>query len=257
MDEKRRNFIKLAGISAAGVAWSVPVISAVYKAIKTTPHPRNLKADRWAMILDVQKCLQKGGCTACVQACNVVHNIPQFKNPKRQIKWIWKDSYAGAFPDEVHEYTDPAVRKRQVLVLCNHCDNAPCIRVCPTQATWKRKDGIVMMDMHRCIGCRYCMVACPYGARSFNWRDPRPFIPNIRKEFPTRMKGVVEKCNFCAERLAKGLDPACVVACRNKADGALVYGDMADKKMADRLKNRHSIRRKPNLGTKPHVFYLV
>ena len=85
------------------------------------------------------------------------------------------------------------------------------MRACPTKATFKREsDGIVFMDFHRCIGCRFCMAACPFGARSFNFRDPRPFIAEINPEFPTRMKGVVEKCNFCAERLAEGQMPAVV-----------------------------------------------
>ena len=104
------------------------------------------------------------------------------------------------------------------------------MRVCPTQATWKREDGIVMMDWHRCIGCRYCMAACPYGSRSFNWLDPRPYIHNPNPEFPTRTKGVVEKCNFCAERLGTGRPPACVEACPEKA---LVFGDLADPALAD------------------------
>ena len=80
-----------------------------------------------------------------------------------------------------------------------------------------------MMDFHRCIGCRYCMAGCPYGSRSFNWKDPRPFIKKINLEFPTRTKGVVEKCNFCEERLVQGLLPACVEACKEKA---LVFGDL-------------------------------
>ena len=95
------------------------------------------------------------------------------------------------------------------IVMCNHCENPPCVRACPTNATFKREsDGIVLMDFHRCIGCRFCMAACPFGARSFNYRDPRPFIKEVNTKFPTRMKGVVEKCNFCAERLAEGLLPA-------------------------------------------------
>ena len=98
-------------------------------------------------------------------------------------------------------------RHKPVLLLCNQCDDPPCVRYCPTRATWKREDGIVMMDFHRCIGCRYCMAGCPYGSRSFNWRDPRPFIKKINLEFPTRTRGVVEKCNFCVERLAPGSHP--------------------------------------------------
>jgi molybdopterin-containing oxidoreductase family iron-sulfur binding subunit len=143
-----------------------------------------------------------------------------------------------------------------VLVFCNHCDNPPCVRVCPTKATWKREDGIVMMDWHRCIGCRYCVAGCPYGSRSFNWVEPRPHIKSLNPEFPTRTKGVVEKCTFCEERLAKGQGPACVSACREKA---MVFGNLNDpaSEVRELLRVRYSIRRKPQLGTQPEVYYLV
>ena len=141
-------------------------------------------------------------------------------------------------------------------MLCNHCDNPPCARVCPTQATWQRADGIVEMDYHRCIGCRYCMAACPYGSRSFNWENPRPYIRQLNPEFPTRTKGVVEKCNFCSERLAAGKPPACVEACTEKA---LVFGNLADPQSPVRqlLASRRYMLRKPELGTRPQVFYIV
>jgi molybdopterin-containing oxidoreductase family iron-sulfur binding subunit len=142
--------------------------------------------------------------------------------------------------------------------MCNHCERPSCVRVCPTQATWKRKDGIVMMDQHRCIGCRYCMAACPYGSRSFNFVDPRPTLQKsgINPGYPTRTRGVVEKCSFCAERLARGKLPACVEACPVKA---LVFGDLNDpeSEVARLLEEKYTIRRKPGLGTNPHVFYLV
>ena len=143
-----------------------------------------------------------------------------------------------------------------MLVLCNHCENPPCVRACPTKATFKREsDGIVLMDFHRCIGCRFCMAACPFGARSFNFRDPRPFIKEQNNEFPTRMKGVVEKCNFCAERLAVGKLPACVEA----SNGAIAFGDLddPDSTVRDLLKHNYTIRRKQSLGTEPSVYYIV
>jgi molybdopterin-containing oxidoreductase family iron-sulfur binding subunit len=111
------------------------------------------------------------------------------------------------------------------------------------------------MDFHRCIGCRFCMAACPFGARSFNYRDPRPFIKEINKEFPTRMKGVVEKCSFCVERLAVGQMPACVEA----SEGKLAFGDLYDpeSKVRKLIENHLTIRRKPQLGTEPSVYYIV
>ena len=117
-----------------------------------------------------------------------------------------------------------------------------------------------MMDQHRCIGCRYCVVACPYGSRRFNWKDPRPFIKgDIHADFPTRTKGVVEKCNFCAERLARGLLPACVEACQIQGAKALVFGDPTDpdSEVARVLREKYTIRRKNHLGTGPQIFYTV
>jgi molybdopterin-containing oxidoreductase family iron-sulfur binding subunit len=130
------------------------------------------------------------------------------------------------------------------------------VRVCPAQATWKRDDGVVTIDQHRCIGCRYCVAACPYGSRSFNWMDPRPFIPAPLASYPTRTRGVVEKCNLCEERLAAGQRPACVEACPERA---MVFADRADpaSEINRLLAERYALRRKPELGTRPQVFYLI
>jgi Fe-S-cluster-containing dehydrogenase component len=213
-------------------------------------------ATRWAMVIDPGKCLKEDGCTDCIAACNKTHNVPQFTEEAHEVKWIWNEPFDKAFPDQQSRYTGAALKDRLVPVFCNHCDNPPCVRVCPTKATWKRQDGIVMMDWHRCIGCRYCVAACPYGSRSFNWLDPRPHIKELNPDFPTRTKGVVEKCNFCEERLAKGQQPACVVACPEKA---LVFGNLEDPKSEVRelLRTRFAIRRKPELGTHPEIYYIV
>jgi molybdopterin-containing oxidoreductase family iron-sulfur binding subunit len=123
-----------------------------------------------------------------------------------------------------------------------------------------------MMDMHRCIGCRYCMAACPYGSRSFNWRDPRPFVAtdadgDFYSEFPTRTRGVVEKCNFCAERIREGLAPACVEAADQVpgGEGALVFGNLSDpnSEVNRVLQSQPTISRRTSLGTGPNVFYIV
>ena len=113
-----------------------------------------------------------------------------------------------------------------------------------------------MMDWHRCIGCRYCMAACPYGSRSFNWKNPRPDIENINSEFPTRTKGVVEKCTFCDERIAKGQLPSCVEVCKNKE---MLFGDLNNhnSEIREILSQTYSIRRKPELGTQPEIYYIV
>ncbi|HJD96506.1 sulfate reduction electron transfer complex DsrMKJOP subunit DsrO, partial [Mailhella massiliensis] len=130
-----------------------------------------------------------------------------------------------------------------------------CVRVCPAGATYKTGDGLVAIDYHRCVGCRFCMAACPYGSRSFNFQDPRPFIKDLNPAYPTRMRGVVEKCTFCAERLEKGLMPACVEA----SNGAIMFGDLNDPNSIVRrvLAKNFSIRRKPELGTDPGVYYII
>jgi molybdopterin-containing oxidoreductase family iron-sulfur binding subunit len=208
------------------------------------------------MVVDARKCLRKDGCDLCIKACIRSHNIPEISDPRHEIKWIWKESFQAAFVSEQSEHANAMFRDQPFVVLCNHCEHPPCVRVCPTKATWRREDGIVMMDWHRCIGCRYCIAACPYGSRSFNWIDPRPYVKHLTSEFPTRSKGVVEKCTFCAERLAQGKPPACVAACEANA---LLFGDLEDPSSPAReaLRSGYTIRRKAELGTMPEVYYIV
>jgi Fe-S-cluster-containing dehydrogenase component len=249
----RRHFLGVAGLSALGF-------------VAKGSFDRSGEADgqqptgagkRWALVVDPGKCLQLDGCTRCIAACHRVHNVPSIADARHEVKWIWRERFEQAFPSEQNAYTQDALKGKTVPVLCNHCDNPPCVRVCPARATWKRDDGIVMMDWHRCIGCRYCMAACPYGSRSFNWQDPAPHITNPTSDYPTRTKGVVEKCTMCEERLAKGRPPACVEACPES--GALVFGDLREPNSSVRelLRARHSIRPKPELGTQPAVYYLI
>lgn len=248
MNSNRRTFLKIAGLSVLGLgsqpAWKV-----------LAAEEKKGAAKGWAMVVRLEKC--RPDCRDCIDACHRVHNVPQFGNTKDEIKWIWTEPFVDVFPAQEQPYMEEGRRGKPVLVFCNHCENPPCVRVCPTQATFKRKeDGIVMMDYHRCIGCRFCIAACPYGARSMNYRDPRPFIKKINPEFPTRTKGVVEKCNFCAERLVQGLLPACVEACKEKA---LVFGNVENPQSEVRrvLQAHFAIRRKPELGTGPQVYYLT
>ena len=267
MSVDRRKFLKLAGVTALGLAGGAPanVLAAdsitpdtLKEVTEETARPKApLVARRWAMVIDLRKCREAGDCNDCREACHLVHNVPDFGNPKDEIKWIWKESFEHAFHEQEHEFLDEKTKHGPAVVLCNHCDNPPCVRVCPTQATWKREDdGIVMMDWHRCIGCRYCVLACPYGSRSFNWRNPREFIKELQPDFPTRTRGVVEKCTFCEERLARGRMPACVEACKA---GAMTFGDLEDPNSEVRklLQEHFTIRRKPGLGTQPEVYYIV
>ncbi|HQL00221.1 MAG TPA: 4Fe-4S dicluster domain-containing protein [Smithellaceae bacterium] len=258
MSTNRRDFLKIAGASALTLIMC-PILPVCARENLQVPEMESapakpLTAKRWAMAIDTSKC--SPGCTDCVAACHAVHNVPNIGNSKDDVKWIWTEPFASVFPAENHSYSGQAQQKMRVPVLCNQCANPPCVRVCPTQATFKRADGIVMMDYHRCIGCRLCMAACPYGARSMNYRDPRPFIAKINPDFPTRTKGVVEKCNFCQERLAKGLLPACVLACKSKA---LVFGDVEDPHSEIRklIENRFTLRRRASLGTVPQIYYIL
>jgi molybdopterin-containing oxidoreductase family iron-sulfur binding subunit len=289
MAVNRRKFLKIAGVSVLAfgakpatdalaitpMEWldkqlegfSVPefLMHFAQKPAGSVP-AESLKATRWAMAVNVRM-LDEEIAEACAEVCHRIHNVPHIKNPKREIKWLWHDEYEHVLPGQQHEHIDENLKKLPFLVLCNHCYNPPCCRVCPTKATWKRKsDGVVMMDQHRCIGCRFCMAACPFGARSFNWVDPRNYIKEEEqnREYPTRTIGVVEKCQFCAERLAKGQIPACVEVaqemCRKKGkEPALVFGDLddPDSEVRQVLRSHYSIRRKPELGTHPNVYYVV
>jgi molybdopterin-containing oxidoreductase family iron-sulfur binding subunit len=269
MDESRRSFLKETGLAAVGVSCGFPLLAGACasSSAQEESHSTASTEDQWAMVIDVEKCLAEEVQQACIDACHRAHNVPDIPEPEDEVKWIWSEEYETVFPDQVHARTAPAVKHAPILILCNHCDRPPCVRVCPTQATWKREqDGIVMMDMHRCIGCRYCIAACPYGSRSFNWKDPQEYITkdangDYFSEYPARTKGVVEKCNFCAERLREGLQPACVEAVQEVegGEGALVFGNMRDpdSEVSRILNEKHTITRRVGLGTGPNVYYIV
>ncbi len=267
MGMDRREFIRLAGLSALlglGGKGAFELVRPGQAQAGFAPEAKALEGKRWAMVVNMQK-MDEATASKCIQACHRVHNVPDFRSPKDpkdqlppevqnryEIKWIWTEHFHNAFGEEQGM---EKVHHLPFMLLCNHCNNPPCVRVCPTKATFQREDGIVMMDMHRCIGCRFCMAGCPYSARSFNWRDPRPFVEDVYPGYPTREIGVVEKCTFCAERLAQGLMPACVEA----SGGSMIFGDLGDEKskVSETLKRYFTIRRKTHLGTNPQVYYIV
>ncbi len=260
MNKSRRSFLKVAGFSAFALTSGMAALSGVAQAQiapgKYEPAANALHAKRWAMVIDTRQFKGPEDYKPLSDACHAFHNVPQIPG-NQEIKWFWLDSYAHVFPDDMNAHLNTHSRESMYPLLCNHCTNPPCVRVCPTQATSKMEDGIVAMDYHRCIGCRFCMAGCPYGARSFNFKDPRKFLSNPvpNPEYPTRMIGVVEKCTFCAERLAVGKLPACVEA----ANGKILFGDLEDPNSTVRqaLAANYSIRRKPSLGTQPGVYYLI
>jgi molybdopterin-containing oxidoreductase family iron-sulfur binding subunit len=168
-------------------------------------------AVRWGMLIDSSKCAE--GCDDCVKACDDEHGLTGHGRPATDAQWIRKarlrDKQTG------HTQTLP--------LLCQHCEHPPCVDVCPTGASFKRADGIVLVDKHICIGCRYCMMACPYKARSFiheTLQDQLPHAP--------RGKGTVESCTFCVHRVDSDRIPACVEACTAGNHNAMVFGDLND-----------------------------
>ena len=274
MDKTRRKFLKIAGAAAlAGIGAPAIVKLTSHTAFaseeaghaapasgETGAHGEPVSTGvRLGMVIDMRVfAVQPMLLDQAIAACNKVHNIPHFPDRKNEIKWIWKAPYANVFPELESVHKSEMAKNAPFAVLCNHCDNPSCVKACPTKATFVQpENGIVAMDFHRCIGCRFCMAACPYGARSFNWQDPRPFIETYNADFPTRMRGVVEKCNFCGERLALGKEPACVEAV--KEVGAIIFGDLNDPQSEIRriLDKEHTIQRQAALGTKPSVFYIV
>lgn len=256
MNNSRRTFLKVAGVSAFALSAGLANAPHAETLGAYAPNEQGLKAKRWAMVIDTRKFASAEDYKPLIDACHKAHNVPEIPGDQH-IKWMWTDKYSRVFTDDMNAQLPEKFTKGMFPLLCNHCTNPPCVRVCPTGATYKMEDGIVAMDYHRCIGCRFCMAGCPYGARSFNFMDPRKYLadPVPNPAYPTRMIGVVEKCTFCAERLAKGQLPACVEA----SNGAVLFGDLEDPNSVVRkaLAENFSIRRKPSLGTQPGVYYLI
>ncbi len=251
-DLTRRALLGGAGATVLGIAVGAAAkASGSASGVADPGHP-NVS---WALLIDAERCASRDGCRVCIDACHEGHSVPSLSDPRHQVKWLWKAAFADVFPEQIHPAVPVQQRSLPVLVTCNHCGSPPCTRVCPTRATWKRPDGVVAMDPHRCIGCRYCMAACPYGARSFNWENPP--LRAHRGAYPRRSAGVVEKCTLCVERLDEGLAPLCVDACQRYGSKALVFGNLDDPASAASriLASRRALRRRPELGTLPNVYY--
>ncbi len=259
MGSNRRQFLRIAGVTTLlGLGGGITLSASSYNPEKegTREKPTRRQAGRWGMVIDTRKFQTEEDFRRVIQACHRENNVPQGEAKSiQEIKWIWKDHFEHVFPGKENPFLAERIEQNEFLLLCNHCKNPPCVRVCPTQATYKREDGIVQMDFHRCIGCRYCMAGCPYGSRSFNFCDPGPYVEEKNPDFPVRMRGVVEKCLFCYQRLEEGEQPACVEA----SNGGLIFGDLEDPDSQIRqvLRENYTIRRKVDLGTEPSVFYIV
>jgi Fe-S-cluster-containing dehydrogenase component len=200
------------------------------------------------------------GCRKCAEACHVENNHDR-KSNNSYIRVFEMTNGSLDFEHGTPHYQNdtPAENKYYMPVQCQQCDNPPCVDVCPVQATWKERDGIVVVDYNWCIGCRYCEAACPYHARRFNWQAPEipPDEVNPNQGYLSnriRPKGVVEKCTFCLHRTRVGRLPACLEACPT---GARVFGNLLDPNSDIRwvLANRRVFVLKEELGTKPRFFY--
>jgi len=241
----RRDFLKTAGgglLLGGSCAYAFRLLTASGTA---TPATAAASKRRWGMLIDLNKC--RPDCTVCLEACREENNVAHHTDERWDVHWIRKVA--------LHDTSGrPGVDKR-VLLLCNHCDEPPCAQVCPVQATYKRDDGIVIVDPHRCIGCRYCMIACPYDARVFDFKESDDW-PN--KDLPKRSHGVAEACTLCAHRLDRSEKPACVEACDKINVGALLVGDLNDPDSEiSRVISSNSVKRiREDLGTKPKVCYV-
>jgi tetrathionate reductase subunit B len=211
IDEYRRGFLKK-GAAIAGAATLAPgVILQTVARAKPADEAVTSKV-RWGLLIDTNKCADN--CDKCVQACNEENGLKSHDRPQTDAQWIRKVTLRNK--ETKHTINLP--------MMCQHCAYPPCVDVCPTGASFKRADGIVLVDKHICIGCRYCMMACPYKARSFiheTLTDQDPDVP--------RGKGTVESCTLCVQRVDRGEIPACAEACADTQEGpAILFGDLND-----------------------------
>lgn len=246
IDAGRRSFIgAAAGLTAATVAPGM-----VLHTVSAAPRSEAVTdAVRWGMLIDTARCAE--GCTECVSACERENGLDLQVKPEGESEEKW-DLQRAVWIRKVKVQDNLTGRVTNLPMLCQHCEHPPCVDVCPTGASFKRADGIVMVDRHTCIGCRYCMMACPYKARSFiheDIHDQKPWAP--------RGKGTVESCTMCVSRVDAGGTPACVEACSAENHNALVFGDLYDEnsEISQELKKLDSVEIRADLGLNTGVRY--
>ncbi|MCB1737021.1 MAG: 4Fe-4S dicluster domain-containing protein [Gammaproteobacteria bacterium] len=239
VDGARRDFIKQSA-ATAGAALASGALLYTGEASAKPADEAVSSAQRWGILVDTTKCAD--GCNDCVTACateNGWGNVEHEPRPKTDAQWIRSVTIRNKQTSA--EHTLP--------LMCQHCENPPCADVCPTGASFRREDGIVLVDKHICIGCRYCMMACPYKARSFVHET----IENQIDHAP-RGKGTVESCTMCVHRVDNDRDPACVEACSHKA---LTFGDLKDPNsdIAKQMKQHATKELRADLGLNTGVRY--
>jgi Fe-S-cluster-containing dehydrogenase component len=254
----RRDILKIGGATGAAVVFTQmvttgPLSTEAVEGLTRGGHKTASSEYEWHMVIDLDKCI---GCQYCLRACQATNDVPD-----DEMRWNI------GFPETTENGVDFFMTRP-----CLHCQEAPCVKVCPVGATWIREDGIVDMDYSRCIGCRYCEVACPYDVRRFNWRDNSDLVNTYQPtwgsaEVDRRPRGVVEKCTFCSHRIDRGLEngltpgvdvqatPACVNIC---PVGARVFGNILDEEspLSKYLAEHDTFRLREDFGTEPKVHYV-
>jgi molybdopterin-containing oxidoreductase family iron-sulfur binding subunit len=235
----RRGFLAVAAAGLGGIVLA-PGVRLIEIARAETPQAGLKPGVRWGMLIDATKCAP--GCDDCVKACRTENGLAQDPKPT-DAQWVRKI--------EIKEVRTG--RTASAPVMCQHCAEPPCVEVCPTGASFKRADGIVLVDRHACIGCRYCMMACPYKARSFVHEpvaEQRPDVP--------RGKGCVEGCTMCVHRLDAGNKvTACAEACAKAGHHAIVFGDLNDpaSEISQRVREWNTVQLRADLQLDPGVRY--
>lgn len=204
---------------------------------------------RYVMLVDIKACI---GCHTCAIACQLGNNIP------KGIKWNRVLTNGGPTMDTPHGVF-PNLEMRYLTIACQHCERPACVDACPARATYQRDDGIVMQDYDLCLGCRMCIMACPYSnVRSYHEHEPAYFLDFAvgDKAVKAQQKGTVSKCNLCCHRVDQGLKPNCIEVCPARARH---FGDMEDKdsEVWQLLQTRTHIRLMTDANTEPSVFYLT
>ena len=234
VDIKRRQFLSRTSAAVAGIAIAPGMLLFDFAQARPAGEAAS-SAVRWGMLIDTTQC--DSGCNECVSACSKENGWPEAKS-ETDVQWIRK----------VELKQISSGRQISLPMMCQHCAEPPCVDVCPTAASFKRADGIVLVDKHRCIGCRYCMMACPYKARSFV-HEP---VENHDGAMPRGM-GTVESCTLCVHRIDKGEQPACVEACAKAGHKAILFGDINDpnSEISQRIRSVASTQLCADLGLNP------